>query len=355
MDNQNSRFFTKADSITIARLCQELSLAAMIYKDKAWQYSDDASVMNLTIESVTSLSSGKQGSLSYFATNSMKQNLQESEAQFCIIHESNIEFASQNMVLLISQYPDYDFARACNIIYPDQGYGVLSERSISEKADIDSRTKIGKNAHIEAGVIVRENVEIGDNCYIGANTVIYPGVIIGDNCRIGANGVISHAIIGNSVTISHSTVIGKEGFGFATRDGVHHKILQLGKVVIEDNVELGAMCVVDRGALDDTIIHEGAKIGDLVDVAHNGIIGKGTIVVSQTGFAGSVTVGEYVVIGGQVGFSDHLTIGSYAKIAAKSGVIRDVPDHDCQGGFPAITIKEWHKQTAMIKKITKKK
>ena len=178
---------------------------------------------------------------------------------------------------------------------------------------------------------------------------------IGEDTHIGALTTISHAVIGQRVIIHRGVHIGQDGFGFALgRDG-HVKVPQLGRVMVDDDVEIGSGTTIDRGTGPDTIIGEGAKIDNLVQIGHNVHIGKRAVVVAQCGISGSTRVGDGAVLGGQVGIAGHLKIGAGAKVAAKSGVMTDIPSGASYGGSPAIPVNDWHRQTIALSRIIKPK
>ncbi len=205
---------------------------------------------------------------------------------------------------------------------------------------------IGASAQIHESAIVADGAEIGAGVVIGPNSVIGAGVVIGDNGRIGPNVSISFALIGARVRIAAGVVIGEAGFGFVEGPAGPEPAPQLGRVVIEDDVEIGANTTIDRGALQDTEIGAGTKIDNLVQIGHNVRIGRFCLLAAQTGLSGSVEFGEGVMVGGQVGVADGVTIGAGARIAAQSGVIRDIPAGETWGGTPAMPGKTWLRASA---------
>jgi UDP-3-O-[3-hydroxymyristoyl] glucosamine N-acyltransferase len=228
------------------------------------------------------------------------------------------------------------------------------EAGIDPYARVHETARIAAGSRIEAGAIVGRGVEIGERCHVGFNAVLGDGVRLGDDCRIGANTNISHGIIGQRVEIETGVTVGSQGFGFVPNGKGLTRMLQLGRVLIEDDVQIGANCAIDRGATGDTVIGAGSVLDNLVHIAHNVQLGRHCVVCAQVGIAGSTIVGDGVMIGGQSGVSDHLSIGAGAHIAAKSGVIRDVEAASVVGGFPAVGIKDWHRQTVAIARLTKK-
>jgi UDP-3-O-[3-hydroxymyristoyl] glucosamine N-acyltransferase len=176
--------------------------------------------------------------------------------------------------------------------------------------------------------------------------VIGAGVVIGNDCRVGANSTVSHAVIGARVVIATSVSIGGEGFGFVLGPSGLVRMQQVGRVIIEDDVEIGANCAIDRGATGDTIIGAGTVIDNLVQIGHNVRLGRHCILSGQVGIAGSTLIGDGVMIGGQAAISDHLVIGAGARIAGKSGVMRDIEPGGAVGGYPAVPLRQWHRQTA---------
>jgi UDP-3-O-[3-hydroxymyristoyl] glucosamine N-acyltransferase len=238
--------------------------------------------------------------------------------------------------------PQLAFARIGLLYYPSD----RPEPEISADARIDPSAVIGKGSRIDAGAVIGAGTEIGPGCHIACHAVIGSGVVLGNDSAVGANSCMSHAIIGARVQIATGVSIGGQGFGFVPTANGRLRIPQLGRVIIEDDVEIGANCTVDRGSTGDTVIGAGTVLDNLVHIAHNVRLGRHCVICGQVGIAGSTVVGDGVMIGGQVGISDHLHIGSGARIASKSGVIRDVNEREAVGGYPAMPIREWHRQTA---------
>jgi UDP-3-O-[3-hydroxymyristoyl] glucosamine N-acyltransferase len=180
-------------------------------------------------------------------------------------------------------------------------------------------------------------------------------VAIGRGCFIGPGASITHALIGNGVIIHAGARIGQDGFGFAMSPAGHYKVRQVGRVIIQDGVEIGANTAVDRGALKDTVIGEGTKIDNLVQIAHNVVIGRHCVIVAQSGISGSTILEDFVAMGGQCGTVGHIRIGAGAQIAAQSGVTCDIPPGERWGGYPAKPMSSWAREVSLLKRLTKRK
>jgi UDP-3-O-[3-hydroxymyristoyl] glucosamine N-acyltransferase len=220
---------------------------------------------------------------------------------------------------------------------------------ISPRALISDSAKVGADCHIHDFVTIADEARVGDGC------IVYSGVYIGQGVQIGNDSIIYPNVtiydgckIGNRVIINANTSIGQDGFGYASHKGMHHKIPQIGIVLIEDDVEIGACCGVERGTLGDTVIGQGTKLGDLVTIGHNTKIGAHCLLVAQVGIAGSTTLGHHCKIGGQVGIVDHIAIGNNVTVAAQSGVINNIPDGKVVLGAPAVEANQGKRAYSMI-------
>jgi len=253
--------------------------------------------------------------------------------------------------------PQLAFARVGREMFPASAI----PGQLTDEAGISAGATVASSAVIESGAIVEAGAVIGPDVAIGAGTVIAPNAVIGRSCKIGRDGYIGpnasvqYALVGDRVTIHGGARIGQDGFGFVFGEKGPERMPQLGRVIIQDDVEIGANSTVDRGALDDTIIGEATKIDNLVQVAHNVKIGRGCVIAGHCGLSGSVTLGDYVMLGGRVGIADHVTIGSRVQIAAASGVMDNIPDDARWAGAPAVPVRDFFRQVSAIRKLAGRK
>ncbi len=299
---------------------------------------------------VAPLQSASADDLSFLDNAAYVEAFAASRAGACIVSAAHAARAPAGMALLVSERPYRAYARAAQTFYPRQP----PEPKIAPSAAIDPSAQLGLGCRVEPGAVIGADVVIGARTLIGANVVIGPGVSIGDDNTIGACASLSHCIVGARVLIYPGVRIGQDGFGFAPDPSGHIKVPQLGRVMIHDDVEIGANTTIDRGSGPDTVIGAGSFIDNLVQIGHNVVLGRGCVIVAQVGLSGSTKLGDFVVMGGQVGVAGHLNIGTGAKLAAKAGVTRDVPPGQAYGGFPAVPVREWHRQTATLSKLSRK-
>ncbi|MBT6094155.1 MAG: UDP-3-O-(3-hydroxymyristoyl)glucosamine N-acyltransferase [Rhodospirillaceae bacterium] len=275
----------------------------------------------------------------------------KSAAGACVVDPEMVDKAPGGMALLVTDAPYLGYARIGQLFYPE----ARQHPEASSEAPIADSALIGEDVIIGAGAVILERAEIGDRCHIGANAVIGTGCVVGADSNIGSNVSLSHSIIGQHVTIFPGASIGQDGFGFAISSTGAVKVPQLGRVMIEDNVEIGANTTIDRGAGPDTVIGAGTMIDNLVQIGHNVEIGKNCVVVSQVGISGSTVVGNGVMIGGQTGFAGHLQIGDGAQVAARSGVTKNVQPGNVVAGFPARPMRQWLRELAFVERLVKKR
>lgn len=306
---------------------------------------------NQYITDIATITNAQNSELTFLSNNKYLSHLKTTKASICIIDNSNISCAPSHVTLLIHPNPQEAFSIVANLFYPKDD----SVSSISTKASIAKSAKIGSNVTIEDYAVIKENVVIGNNCFIGSHVTIEDSVKIGSDTHISSHCSISYAHIGDNCVISNGARIGQNGFGVIKGTKGIVKVPQLGRVIIGNNVEVGANTCIDRGALDDTIIGDNSKIDNLVQIAHNCIIGKSCFICGQTGLAGSSQIEDFVMLGGQVGLAGHLTIAAGTMVAAQSGVLSDVSKKSILGGTPALPIMEWKRSVAFVRKLIKGK
>jgi len=249
--------------------------------------------------------------------------------------------------IIFSSNPHFDMAKVASLFYPDTEYPSFF---FSEKHKLK---KVTESIKISDSSFIHKSAKIGEKSEIGCNTVIGPGVVIGKNSLIGDNVSIYFSLIGNNVKIYQGVKLGSEGFGFIMNKNNFKKIPQLGRVIVGNNVEIGANSTVDRGSIGDTVIGDSCMIDNIVHLGHNVQLGKNCIIAAMTGISGSTTIGNNAIIGGQVGISGHIKIGNNVTIAAKTGVMKDIEDNNVIAGYPSEKIQDWHRNTVILKNLRK--
>lgn len=270
------------------------------------------------------------------------------KATAVFIQEQHADQLPETVVGLIHAQPYKAYSTALSMLYPtaSRPQPVTGETGISPMAVISKDVQIEPGVIIEAGAVIGTGAAIGSGSAILAGAVIGAGVQIGRNTTIGTNSTVVCAFIGDSVIVHSGVRIGQDGFGFAMGPGGHLKVAQIGRVVIQDRVEIGANSTIDRGSNRDTVIGEGTKIDNLVQIGHNVTIGCHCVIVALVGISGSATVGDYVVIAGQAGLNGHITVGDGAQIGGGSGVHGDVPPGKRVMGYPAVSAQRWMRAAA---------
>jgi UDP-3-O-[3-hydroxymyristoyl] glucosamine N-acyltransferase len=304
------------------------------------------------IEDVKPLGNAGPQHLAFFDNPKYLEQLAKTRAGGCLVAPAFAERVPANTAVLKTKTPYSAFAFALRLFYAD------ALRPIAAKfEERDGGTPIHPTARIEEGVTVEPGAVVGREARIARGTTIAAGAVvgyrvsIGGDCYIGPGATVTHAIVGERVILHAGVRIGQDGFGFAMSANGHLKVPQVGRVIIGDDVEIGANSTVDRGALNDTVIGEGTKIDNLVQIGHNAIIGRHCIIVAQTGIAGSAQLGDFVVMGGHSGVVGHVTIGNGAQIAGMAHVKEDVAPGARMGGTPAVPFNEWAREVATLKRL----
>ena len=254
-------------------------------------------------------------------------------------------------VVIAATRPQHHFQDALLALYPGSIGDASPGTGFAPGATVSSTARLEDGVSVGPGAVIGDDVEIGAGSVIGANAVIARGCRIGRNTHVGALATIQYALIGDHVRLSPGVRIGQEGFGFVPREDGLRKMPQLGRVIIQDRVEIGANSCVDRGALGDTVIGIGTKIDNLVQIAHNVVIGTHCAIAGQCGLSGSVTIGDMTMLGGGVGIADHRRIGSRVQIAGSSGVMNDIPDGERWGGSPAQPARSYFREKAALRRL----
>ena len=336
-------FFQKAGPFSLSEIARELGLDAPKLGDEAGAAK---------IIDVKALDQAGRGHITYFDDKKYLKTFKETQAEVCICQEKYQQQAPAGTRVLVSENPQESFINLLKLFYPES---MRTQTSRTTGAMIDPSAQIEEGVEIEPGVIIGKEAQIGRGSRLAAGSVIGYRCTIGRDCYVGPNAVITHALIGNDVIIHAGVCLGQDGFGYKMGAEGHKKVPQIGRVILQDKVEVGANSTIDRGALGDTIIGEGSKIDNLVQIGHNVVMGCHAVIVSQAGLSGSTKLGNFVVMGGQTGTVGHIEIGDAAQIAASSKVNKDVPPNVQYGGTPAKPIKKWFKEIVAVEKLAEGK
>ena len=329
------RFFEDLGPITLSELVEATGANLSV-----------AAAAATRVDRVAVLSHAGPGSVTFLMDRRFGETLAAARPSACFLPPDLADHVPAGCVALTSSSPQAAYALAAQRLHrPRPG----------------AASPIAPDALIEAGVVLAPGVvvgpgaQIGRNTRIGANSVIGPGVTIGRDCEIAANVTIGFALIGDRVRILAGAVIGEPGFGATAGPKGLIDIPQLGRVILQDGVTIGANTTVDRGAYDDTVIGENTKIDNLVQIAHNVRVGRNCVMAAHTGISGSVNIGDGAQFGGRAGVADHVTIGAGARVGAAAGVMKDIPPGETWGGMPARPIRHWLKETAWLARMASRR
>ncbi|MDE2364007.1 MAG: UDP-3-O-(3-hydroxymyristoyl)glucosamine N-acyltransferase [Hyphomicrobiales bacterium] len=311
----------------------------------------DAGLADIRIDGLSPIESAGPRDLVYYDNPRYARALATTRAAAVLLRASAADKAPSSAARLVVDHPYRAFARIAARLVPESVRAApLFGKGVSERAHVDPTARLEPGVDVDPGAVIGPGVEIGSGTLVGANAAIGAGVRIGRDCVIGAGASLTNALLGDRVLLHPGVRIGQDGFGFAIGARGHAKVPQLGRAIIQDDVEIGANSTVDRGATRDTIVGEGTKIDNLVQIAHNVVVGRHCVIVAQSGVAGSTELGDFVMVGGQTGIAGHLSIGAGARIAAQSGVMRDVAPGASVGGTPAQDIRAFLQNAARARR-----
>ncbi|HKR86540.1 MAG TPA: UDP-3-O-(3-hydroxymyristoyl)glucosamine N-acyltransferase [Phenylobacterium sp.] len=324
------RFFENLGSVSLGKLAK---LAGAVLHDHA--------AADRPIQAVAILSRAEADCVTFLTDRRRAEGLDTLSAAGCFVTAKDADALPAGCAALVTPTPQGAYALAAQRLHRPRPFG---DTQVAPDVRLEAGVRLGP------GVVLGPGVQVGAGTEIGANAVIGPGVALGRNCQISANVTLGFALIGDRVKILAGAVIGEAGFGAAAGPTGLVDLPQLGRVIVQDGVTVGANSCVDRGAFEDTVIGENTKIDNLVQIAHNVRVGRNCVMAAHTGISGSVTIGDGAQFGGRAGIADHLVIGAGARIAAAAGLMHDVPPGETWGGVPARPIRQWMRETAWLTK-----
>lgn len=333
------RFFQRAGPFSLAQIAEAVGGELA-----------DGAAGDMSIADIAPLDEAGPDDLSFLDNKKYLDVLAQTSAGACLIAPSVAERAPAGTALVLCREPYLCFALAARMFYAP----APPEPGVAPTAIVESGSTVPDDCRVEHHAVISRGAQLGARCHIGPGAFIGPGVTIGDDCRVGQNATLECCLIGNRVNVYAGVRVGTEGFGFAVGPEGPVRIPHTGRAIVEDDVEIGANSTVDRGTTGDTVIGRGTMIDNQVQIAHNVKIGRGCILAGQVGLAGSVQVGDFAMLGGKVGVANHVKIGDGARLGALSGVNEDLAAGGTYLGQPAIPIRDFWRQVAAIRRLTKK-
>ncbi len=310
---------------------------------------------SLEISGVAPLEDAGSGTLVFFDNTAYLKQLETTRAAACLVGKRHRDKVPEGVAVLVCQDAYRSWAKVLAKLYPAAMVPRETASSgVSDRAIVDAGAVLEAGTTVEPGAVIGAGAEIGAGTVIRSNAVIGRNVKIGRDCVVSANCTVQHSVIGDRVYLHPGVCSGQDGFGYAMGPQGHLKVPQVGRVIIQDDVEIGANTTIDRGANRDTIIGEGTKIDNQVQIGHNVVIGRHCVIVSQVGLSGSCTLEDFVAIGGQSGVRGHVTVGMGAQVAAVSVVNDDLPAGGRYGGTPAKPVKQWFREVAAVRKLAER-
>lgn len=339
-------FFKASRSFSVGEIA-ELTQARLL----------DPSHSTRAVVRVSALAEGSADALVFATGRKSLAEVPNLAAAAILCTEEVVPDVPAGIAILVSRSPQRDFAAVGRAIFPAAAAPAAfsTESAVAPTALVEPGVVLEPGVRVEHGAFIGAGAEIGANTIVGVNAVIGPNCRVGRDCRIGPSTVVQHALLGDRVILHPGVRIGQDGFGYVPGPRGAEKMPQLGRVIIQNDVEVGANSAIDRGALGDTVVGEGTKIDNLVQIGHNVRIGRGCLIAGGCGLAGSVKLGDFVMLGGQVGIADHLTIGTFAQLTGGAGVMNDVPPHSIWGGQPAKPIKDAFREQLAIRDLVRSK
>ncbi|MEQ8333056.1 UDP-3-O-(3-hydroxymyristoyl)glucosamine N-acyltransferase [Nisaea sp.] len=332
----DKRFFRKSGTYSIADLAARVGGELLHCRDP-----------ERIIEDIAAVEEATAGDICFVENRRYVGALASSAASVCILPRNIADRAPDSLALIVSDRPRRAFAKIANLFYPEE----RAPTGVAASAAVDAVAHLGEGVSIGPGAVISAGAKLGDGVTVGANSFVGENVEVGAGSVVGENASLSHCLIGERVVIYPGARIGTCGFGFEADEAGVIKMPQLGRAIIEDDVEIGANSCVDRGSGPDTVIGRGTMIDNLVQIGHNVQVGKGCIICGQAGIAGSAKIGNYVVIAGQVGVAGHIELGDGVQVAAQSGVTSTTAPGEKIGGAPAVPMRDFRRQVAAIKSL----
>lgn len=309
---------------------------------------DDAD-LTLRITGVAPLAQAGPNEVSFLDNKKYLAAFEASAAGACFVEAEFVSRAPEGMIAIVCDQPYMALALAMRLFYPAKA----PEPGVSPAAHVDPSASIPESCRIDAGVVIEPGVRLGERCHIEAGAVLSAGVVMGDDCHVGPQASLMCSVVGNRVWIDAGARLGTQGFGFAVGPKGAVRIPHTGRVVISDDVEIGANTTIDRGSVGDTRIGQGTMIDNQVQIAHNVTIGRGCILAGQVGLAGSCEIGDFAMLGGKSGVVNHVKVGAGAKLGALSGAAFDLEPGETYLGQPAVLIRDFWRQQAAIRRLLK--